>query len=580
MAPVELATQHTPHNFNHNSWLSDDSKYVFTTDEVSNAFVASYDVSDLRNIKLLDTWRPKDTEGTGVIPHNTRYLNGYLITSYYTDGVKIVDAHKPDNLIEVGSVDTYFGNQTGFQGCWGLSPYLPSGTIVASDIDGGLFIIKPTYLRASYFEGLVVDTFNKLPIENVSIKIKSPRKNEEFTDAKGEFKTGYAEPGYFQVEFIHPNYIPKLIDISLARGIVLTKTVELIPKATVVANIVVKDANTLNEIEGADVAIYNPNRKLLSVTGSDGKTALRVSQDTLKYEIVAGKWGYRHKGITFNSQSPVAEVTLYLDKGYQDDFIFNFNWTVQSTTTSGVWERAEPIGTIRQNEAVQTDLDVPNDFGNDCYVTGNKSSDPTGDDIDNGYTVLTSPIMDLSKYNDPVLSYFRWFANSGGNGSPNDKMIFRLTDGSQNYLVEEIKTNANSWIQTSDIHLKSIFNPNATVKFIVDIGDDTQGHIVEGALDAFLLFDANPVTNDDLEKSFFASVIPNHFNHSTHLVVKNQNPSDALDLTVTNIFGQPIQQSKVTEGSTELGELWAKGIYIIRIKNSNNQQSILKVFKI
>lgn len=202
VTPIELATITTPFAFTHNSWISDDAKYVFTTDERANAFVAAYDVSDLNNIRLVDQWRPKDTEGQGVIPHNTRFLDGYLITAYYTDGIKIIDAHRPENLIEVGSVDTYFGNQQGFHGCWGVSPFLPSKTIVASDIEGGLFVIKPDYIRACYLEGTVKDSLTNGNISQASVVIKSSRINGEETNLKGEYKTGYANAGTYEVVFL------------------------------------------------------------------------------------------------------------------------------------------------------------------------------------------------------------------------------------------------------------------------------------------------------------------------------------------------------------------------------------------
>ena len=77
--PVLLASHGTPSNFTHNSWISDDGNTVFTTDEVSGAFVTSYDVSDLNNIEELDriqAW----SDDLDVIPHNTHVNGGFLIT--------------------------------------------------------------------------------------------------------------------------------------------------------------------------------------------------------------------------------------------------------------------------------------------------------------------------------------------------------------------------------------------------------------------------------------------------------------------------------------------------------------------
>jgi choice-of-anchor B domain-containing protein len=53
-APVELASQTTPGVFTHNTWLSKDSKTLFTTDEVANSFLTSYDVSNVGSISELD----------------------------------------------------------------------------------------------------------------------------------------------------------------------------------------------------------------------------------------------------------------------------------------------------------------------------------------------------------------------------------------------------------------------------------------------------------------------------------------------------------------------------------------------
>jgi choice-of-anchor B domain-containing protein len=53
-APATMATQFTPNTFTHNCWLSDDGNTVFTTDEISGAFLGAYDVSDISNIVQID----------------------------------------------------------------------------------------------------------------------------------------------------------------------------------------------------------------------------------------------------------------------------------------------------------------------------------------------------------------------------------------------------------------------------------------------------------------------------------------------------------------------------------------------
>ncbi|MBK8045039.1 MAG: choice-of-anchor B family protein [Haliscomenobacter sp.] len=142
-APRLLATQPTSSRFTHNCWLSDDGKYLFTTDEKTFGTVDAFDVSNIDDIEFLDRFSPKGAKENRAIPHNTHYHKGFLATSWYTEGVVLTDAHRPQNLIETGRYDTYPQSKQGFEGCWGAYPYLPSGLLLASDISTGLYVLQP-----------------------------------------------------------------------------------------------------------------------------------------------------------------------------------------------------------------------------------------------------------------------------------------------------------------------------------------------------------------------------------------------------------------------------------------------------
>lgn len=580
---VEIASFNTPNNFNHNSWLSDDSKFIFTTDEREDAFLASFDISDLKKIKLLDKYKPKDTENTGVVPHNTRYLNGYLITSYYTDGVKIVDAHKPDNLVEVGSVDTYFGSETGFNGCWGVSPFLPSGTIVASNMNNGLYVIQPTYVRACYLEGLVTDTITGLPILDVSVVIKAARKNKDFSDLLGIYKTGYATAGDYDVEFSHPDYFPKTVRVTLLNGEVTLKDVQLISRRpTITAKVTVKDSITKQVLGNAHVRISNSNGDKAANTIADGSASIFIFQDTVPYTVVAGKWGYRHKAVNFQSDKQSGNIEILLPRGYQDDFIFDQGWTVTSTASSGAWLRGEPNGTIYRNEQFQTNFDIANDFGSDCYVTGNIGGDPSTDDVDNGGTTLMSPVMRLSNYKEPLLSYYYWFVNAGGQGNPNDKMNIRLSNGSTIVFIKEVNTHSPSWIYSDVIKIKDLLPLSDSMRLIIDIADDQPGHLLDAAFDDFLLIDGIISSSELSGKEFNIKTYPNVFQNQTYLFYKaEENLHSNLNVQVIDQFGRVVQNQVLTqsEGVLTLGENWNSGIYIVKVFNTN-QSTSLKITKI
>ncbi len=70
-----LAQWNTPLNFSHKAWLSDDSRYLFTTDEKPNSTITCYDVSDLSNVTETD--KTQIDPGTNTIIHNTYFLNNF-----------------------------------------------------------------------------------------------------------------------------------------------------------------------------------------------------------------------------------------------------------------------------------------------------------------------------------------------------------------------------------------------------------------------------------------------------------------------------------------------------------------------
>ncbi len=228
-APSLIATQSTPGAFTHNTWLNTSgARTLFTTDEVSNSFLSSYDVTNLGNITLLD--KVQLNPGSLAIVHNTHIRNNYAIVSWYKEGIAIVDVSRPDNLIITGYYDTYQqGSGNGFNGCWGVYPFLPSGNIVASDINNGLFVLTPTYIRGCYLEGTVRDACSNIALPNVSVSIVGTTisKTSKLT---GEYRTGTAVAGTYTVTFSKTGYQPKTISgVSLNNGVLNTMNVLLNP---------------------------------------------------------------------------------------------------------------------------------------------------------------------------------------------------------------------------------------------------------------------------------------------------------------------------------------------------------------
>ncbi len=225
-SPVVLQTFGTPGAFTHNSWLTNDSKHLFTTDEASNDYVTCYDVSNLGNV--FETDRVQSNPGSGSIPHNVQVLNDWVVTSYYRDGVAIFDGHRPTNLVEVGYYDTYSGSGNGFDGAWGACPYLPSGTILVTNINEGLFTLTPTYVLACYLEGNITNFATGNPLSGASVQIMSTNASD-LSAANGNYGTGLATAGSYTVQYSKTGFITQTYTLSLTNGNVTVQNVALVP---------------------------------------------------------------------------------------------------------------------------------------------------------------------------------------------------------------------------------------------------------------------------------------------------------------------------------------------------------------
>ena len=270
--PQVLATVQTPLRFTHNSWLSPDKKTMFTTDEKTKSSLTSYDISNLANITLLDTVKALTT---GSIVHNTHIRSDYFaVTSWYKDGFNIVDVSRPNNMIVTGYYDTYAaGSGNGFSGDWGVYPFLPSGTIVVTNIDEGLFVLSPTYVRACYLEGNIKDSVTSLNLQNVTSQIIGNTASITSTNVSGDYATGAAVAGTYTVQFSKSGYQTKVVTgVGITNGMVTTLNRKLAPLGMGVAPVY----NEKTFLVGKNVFEDKTTMKYYLSNADAGNAVLRV----------------------------------------------------------------------------------------------------------------------------------------------------------------------------------------------------------------------------------------------------------------------------------------------------------------
>jgi choice-of-anchor B domain-containing protein len=317
-SPQVLATVQTPLFFTHNSWPSPDKKTVYTTDEKSKSSLTSYDISNLANITLLDTIKGLSS---GSIVHNTHIRKDlFAVTSWYRDGFSIVDCSRPNNLIMVGYYDMYPGSGNGFNGTWGVYPFLPSGTIVCSNIEDGLYVFTPTYKRACYLEGNVIDSITTVNLQNVTVKIISVPSSNSFTDVSGNYATGCVNAATYNVQFSKAGYQTKIINnVVLSNGVLTTLNTQLVPLTFGIATIQNNQSffnveNTLFESK-TTLSYYLSNAEargsVVKVYDYSGNVVFEKKLDNLSGEITLGDdWTAGVYLVTLNACKPLRLVKV------------------------------------------------------------------------------------------------------------------------------------------------------------------------------------------------------------------------------------------------------------------------------
>jgi PKD repeat protein len=429
--------------------------------------------------------------GANVIPHNVHVWQDWLIISYYTDGGIIVDASRPENLIEVGNWDTFLGGNGGFSGAWGAYPFLPSGIILLTDIGNGLFVCGANYVRACWLEGRVTNAVTGANIFGAQVEmLDSPQANFATTGLDGRYETGQAIPGTFDVTFSANGYHSKTVPATLENGELTILDVALDPIVSyTLAGQTIKSADN-SPLPGTKILLQNNQNSFEITSDANGNFSLANVFEG-EYTLYAGAWGYEYTVINefvMDAATP-QPLVISLDKGpYKDDFILDYNWIISGSAGAGQWELGEPAGTFYNGQASNPDNDVVGDLGNQCYVTGNGGGDAGTDDVDNGVVTLTSPVMALANYNDPVLSYASWFFNDGGNGAPNDAFVISVTNGTEEVILENITNSSSNWKQSPEFHLADLITLTDNMQIIYQTSDlPGSGHLVEAAVDAFLV---------------------------------------------------------------------------------------------
>lgn len=415
----------------HQVWISPDLRYAYINDEIDEAnfgilcTTRIIDISNLAAPFLAATY----TNGQVSVDHNLYIKGNDLYASNYKSGLRIYDITARTAPVERAWFDTYPSeNAIGYAGLWSNYPYFPSGTVVGSDIQSGLFVwtIGENPLTIGYPNGLPARVNPVGGSFAVSSQLAAGQ-----SIAAGGAKLVFNNGGADQMVPLSPN--------------------------------------------GA--GLWNAQFPALSCPS----TVNFAVQFTLASGTVV-----RDPASGFKS----ASVSYGELNGFADSMETGTNgWTVGATGDTaaavGVWTLVDPIGTAAQPENDATLA------GTMCWVTGQHvAGQSVGySDVDGGVTTLTTPSFNATSVSDPVVGVQVWYSNNQGSAPNLDSMPILMSNngGTTWSQVELVNTNPNAWVEHR-YRIADFMAATSSMCLRFQARDLDAGSIVEAGVDDLRVF--------------------------------------------------------------------------------------------
>jgi choice-of-anchor B domain-containing protein len=419
--------QYSSPAFSHQGYLSPDRRYLYLNDELDEVNFGGttqtriLDVSDLSNPIQVATF----TNGNTSIDHNMYTIGDIIFAANYRSGLRVFDATDPVNLVEIGYYDTYPpDDHADFNGLWSTYPYFPSGTVIGSDLEKGLFVWTTSLpgLTFGHPDGLP----ELLDFEDAAVHVKLFELGDLLTPGSVRMHVDVGE-GFVET-------LPAEVDFKLFEGV--------FPPLSC----------------GQAVSYY------FSAESQSGET---------KYDpIGAPSVAYRALAAPSKTLHTLADMETV------------GGWTVGSpsdTAYLGLWTRADPIGSFYQPED-----DHSPDPASFAWITGQGTVGGSAgeNDVDGGATTLFSPEFDLQGVRSPAIGYWRWFSTN----QSEDVFLVDITgDGGKNWInIDSVGPadafSAGGWF-FHEVAIEDYFPSNSTVQLRFVASDVGQGSFVEAAID-------------------------------------------------------------------------------------------------
>ena len=257
--------------------------------------------------------------------------------------------------------------------------------------------------------------------------------------------------------------------------------------------------------------------------------------------------------------------------------------------TSGNWESGAPIASYSDINDPSTICQTGEQYtagGELCWYTGNASGTSSGigdNDVDGGRTTLLGPTINLAAYQNPAVSYWRWYTNnppSGANPKADWWQVYASGDNGANWVpVENTKSGERNW-RRKLFRVQDVLGDVGSIRLKFIASDSLRpganlngGSLIEAALDDVELWDerSGNIVSEGSEEPLL-SIWPVPANGLLNIQV-NSSSSGTVRLEVLDMTGRSILQPAPLTAGADVQRLdvsrLADGQYILRMHWAN-----------
>ncbi len=431
-APALLGSIVYPNGrYSHQGWLTEDRRFFLLGDELDEGATQSltttyvFNVENLASPVLVGDFK----NATPAITHNCYTHQRKMFAANYRSGLRVFNVTTPGSVasvVETAYFDTYPGDDGAqFNGLWSVYPYFPSGTIIGSDLERGLFVWR--------LGG---------PVATFSFASAAP----ELVDPSGGTT----------VDMNMSAGIGQQLDIATAKMLVdfngQTAEAPLVPLGN---------------------GVY---RSTFMPTDCGFEVAYRFSVKNVQGEEV-------QTGV-YAALSAAGIVTI-AETGFEaaDGWV---GGQAGDTATSGQWVRVDPVGTTAQPE---DDHSVPGTLcwitGNGAVGGGAGAADVDGGFT----TLVSPSFDMSALVDPSIEYWYWYSNNLGGAPNADIMPVEISADGGATWtLVENISVSTNAWVKAT-IRVADFVVPSAAVRVRFRAQDLATGSLVEAGIDDVRVFD-------------------------------------------------------------------------------------------